>query len=164
MTQTIDYDALGEFSKLKFGWVFPDGKLVACRLYDHYEVLGAKYKDRYRELVDDYQRSMNDQLDQEQEEAGDGYYHPAMHRFDPEGDAQHDVIHELYRDGYLRVGTGKSGKNIFLEFEGTRAAFDRNRELAKAMFELLDYSECFLAIPSPDHWVKTKRETIFSKR
>lgn len=114
----FDLELVKDFDKRMFGWITPEHTLVVCDMYKHYEALGEKYRARYKELCDMYRDQMNDMLASEQENlSDDDYYHPAMHRFDPESDAGSDIQDELYAAGYIRLGMYKDYKDTKRKLE-----------------------------------------------
>lgn len=125
----------------RFGWLTPEGVLLVCSLHHHYAVLGEKYRDRYRTLVEEHTTSMYSQLDAEQADlAEDEYYHPAMHRFDPENDAARDLEQELYGEGFLRLGIMKvTGKGDALEVYGLQVGIDKNFRGIEFLFDVGDF-------------------------
>ena len=136
----IELETLKDFMTRRYGWLSPDGDLVVCSMYHHYEALGSEYSERYKELVDHYTEEMHSILDDEQSSLEeDEYYHPSMHRFNPHSDAADDLEKELYGKGYLRLGFFfERKKSSSMEAYGLESGIERHREVLKFIFEMCD--------------------------
>ena len=126
---TVDEKSIVAFRHTGFGWLKPDGTLVACRMYEHFFALDGEYGARYKQLVDHYNEEMHKFLDEEEARLKPGeYYHPEMHRFNPESDAAKDIEKELYSQGYIRLGSDTRcmeayGVTVFLELQRDNLEF-----------------------------------------
>jgi hypothetical protein len=96
----------------KAGWIFPNGSIVPCRPLHHREVLPREYQIRYDELLEYHNSNMEDELASLEPDE-----HPAMHRFDPEGCTENDLLSELATAGYVRFGIHANSKNILIDIQ-----------------------------------------------
>lgn len=94
----------------KAGWIFPDGSVVLCDFFEHRKVLPAIYQERYQEYLELHERYMDEEL-----ATLEPNEHPAMHRFDPSGGAENDLMNGLAKDGYVRFGVFKNTQDIIFD-------------------------------------------------
>lgn len=89
-----------------FGWMTPEGEILACTLHEHLTVLadrpdvGVDYA-AYKAQIDLNAQIMDDTLSSLGEDD-----HPEMHRFDGmDDDARDALISAAYHKGWIRLGT-----------------------------------------------------------
>jgi hypothetical protein len=162
-----DITVVEEFLKLRFGWITPTGELIACELYSHWAALGDKYRERYEELVSDYNHDVDRQLNAEQEAAGDdGYYHPAMHRFDAHGDSVRTLEDELYGEGYVRLGIilpRVRTEPRDLEAYGVAEGIERHRELLDFLYDVGEFRKLIWSKPFVAYQKGSRSEILIPK-
>lgn len=151
------------FLQTKFGWITPTGSLIACTMYNHYAALGDRYRARYRELCDHYTEEMHNILYAEQQNSDD-YYHPAMHRFDPENDAARDLEKEIYGEGYVRLGCYKSGGKKIVELMCKESSLDKNKEAIDMIYEIGEFDRLIWTNSSSDRWTRAKQKILKDRR
>ena len=84
---------------MRAGWIFPDRSLVPCAITAHRDVLPEQYRERYAELMADYEEAWNESLnDLEPNE------HVPWHLYDPEWSSNSTLLRELSELGYMRIG------------------------------------------------------------
>jgi hypothetical protein len=105
----------------KVGWIFPDGNVVPCEIMRHRDVLPLKYREWYDDYLAKYQQEMDDDL-----ASLDDDEHPAMHRFDPHGDAEHDLFLAMADEGFIRFGMVKMPRQTLLDLNGLPEAVKRH--------------------------------------
>jgi hypothetical protein len=123
----------------------------------HRDVLPEKWQQRYRELLDNYHDQMNDSLSSLGEDD-----HPEMHRFDPEGDTNDDLMVELAREGYARFGIHMSKKTSRLQMEiyTNRETIRLHHDVIAYMVAGLDIGEVMLVDITTTYHTRT-RQTQF---
>jgi hypothetical protein len=124
----------------KVGWIFPDGAVVQVPFYGHHDALPQQYRDRYLELVEQYNREMDDDLASLEPDE-----HPAMHRFDPEGDSNLRLLEELAHDGYLRFGLWTRDGDVVLDLDGSPQSVTKHHDLIAYMVAALAVETVYLA-------------------
>jgi hypothetical protein len=111
-------------NKSKVGWIFPDGSVVPCEIMGHRDVLPQKYREWYDSYLAKYQQEMDDDL-----ATLDDDEHPAMHRFDPHGDAENDLFQAMADEGYIRFGMVQMPQQAMLDLNGTPEAVKRHHDV-----------------------------------
>lgn len=144
----FEVENVKDFLNKRFGWLTPEGDLLVCAMHNHYAVLGEKYRTRYRELVDQHEATMTDILYSEQSDLSDDeYYHPAMHRFDPQNDAARDLENELYGEGYLRLGILMINALPVLDVYGSRFGVEKHKTGIDFLFDVGDFDRVLVTVP-----------------
>ncbi len=125
--------------KAKVGWIFPDGSVVEVDHFYHHTALPEKYQARYIELVDRYNEQMEDDL-----AALEPDEHPAMHRFDPQGDSNQQLLRELADDGFLRFGLWCNADAANLDLDGSKNGVKIHHDLIAYIVAGLDIKNVYL--------------------
>lgn len=128
-----------ELFKTGFGWICPDGKIIACDMYNHFSVIKNEKLLKgdyaiYHETVDENERLMYECLDALKEDE-----HPEMHRFDGMNtEAEFALLSKIYSSGYIRVGMILNSKKLpnRIEFEGYPDSFDNLKKIIDDISEI----------------------------
>lgn len=146
------------YGKAKVGWIFPDGSVVQTEFHGHRDALPVEYRERYDELLEQYNRDMDEDL--ESLEPGE---HPALHRFDPEGDSNRQLLRELAEKGYMRFGlwvTDSGGKTVNLDLDGSPKGVRDQHDLIAMIVAGLNIENVYLA-DATQYGYKRKRQKQF---
>jgi len=132
----VNPQAAGAFGRADnrevFGWLSPRGNFYQADLFGHIEAVGKspelkRLVPNFDEEVADLERQRqykNDLIDQGE--------HPEWHTYEmAEDDFKHSIIHALYANGCLRVGSNGS----YMHFEGSpqaiKSLFQKAKDLAE---------------------------------
>lgn len=151
-------DEVRRFRETHFGWLRPDGLLVACALFDHLGVLGqvpemADAVATYAATVDENEQAMAEALASLGPDD-----HPEMHRFDGmNDDARERLTRSAYVTGWVRLGLHldrsaplpsdrravlrsfiNDPSNWVVEAEGFNAGVDLHRNSLEELAALVD--------------------------
>lgn len=127
----LDADLLRRLRAERFGWLSPDGRLIVCPMYAHFDALARE--PGVADIVRAHKAEMD--LIAEARLEADG----EMHRFDmAETDTREQTLRKIYDAGWIRLGLmrkpprplskpDRSPHGEILEAEGLEAAVARYR-------------------------------------
>lgn len=117
---------VGTLAHARAGWIYPDGSVVPCDPMKHRDALPEEYRERYQELLDQYEDSWNDYV--ESLEPND---HVEWHYYNPESDCNRSLLRELAERGYMRLGIWRMqpSQEVNIELEGSKNTLKQRHDL-----------------------------------
>lgn len=121
------------------GCLDPNQNLIACAVYEHSALMGVE--ELYQKLYQEYWAEADEIVNQEAEEAGDGYYHPEWHRFEIGDNTRQEALLAAYKNGWIRLIFNPNANMLYCE--GTKEILNSRKGYLKFIAECLD-QDCTL--------------------
>jgi hypothetical protein len=127
-------DQFGELVKTGFGWIKPDGTILACEMYNHWDSISSSFGDlecpQAKAIIEAYEQERDRMASPHNALIAAGE-HPEWHTFEMWEDyekprARDRIYAALYKAGWVRVGRDRDAN--MLSFEGTSAALEKHKQ------------------------------------